>query len=257
MPVFDKEDAAAAFETRQLGLPSCLACRAAAVKTMAMAMAKAKFAAPPGAGKVDDGAGSLLRTPSSATLSDGEPNREQLDAPPGAVTIAAVSDRIEEIGRLGAPPGAATIAASSGSLLRTSGTSFDAPPGAVTIRCIWCNAVSDRVEEIGPRGAPPGAATIAASSGSLLRTSGSGTSASIGTPLCFCSSAPCILSILARAISSILKADCAPLPSRVGVRAKGDDTFFIATKERESSSYLCPRVPRPRGGELRACAPSR
>ena len=206
MPVFDKEDAAAAFETRQLGLPSCLACRAAAVKTMAMAMAKAKFAAPPGAGKVDDGAGSLLRTSSSATLSDGELNREQLDAPPGAVTIAAVSDRIEEIGRLGAPPGAATIAASSGSLLRTSGSSAGA---------------------------------------------------SIGTPLCFCSSAPCILSILARAISSILKADCAPLPSRVGVRAKGDDTFFIATKERESSSYLCPRVPRPRGGELRACAPSR
>ena len=205
MPVFDKEDAAAAFETRQLGLPSCLACRAAAVKTMAMAMAKAKFAAPPGAGKVDDGAGSLLRTSSSATLSDGELNREQLDAPPGAVTIAAVSDRIEEIGRLGAPPGAATIAASSGSLLRTSGSSAGA---------------------------------------------------SIGTPLCFCSSAPCILSILARAISSILKADCAPLPSRVGVRAKGDDTFFIATKERESSSYLCPRVPRPRGGELRAYAPS-
>ena len=59
-----------------------MACRAAAVKTMAMAMAKAKFAAPPGAGKVDDGAGSLLRTSSSATLSDGELNREQLDAPP-------------------------------------------------------------------------------------------------------------------------------------------------------------------------------
>ena len=87
----------------------------------------------------------------------------------------------------------------AGSLLRASGsailsdrvldgTSFDAPPGAVTIRCIWCNAVSDRVEEIGPRGAPPGAATIAASSGSLLRTSGSSAGASIGTPLCFCSS---------------------------------------------------------------------
>ena len=185
MPVFDKEDAAATFETRQQGLPSCLACRAAAVKTMAMAMAKAKFAAPPGAGKVDDGAGSLLRASGSAIL----------------------SDRVLD------------------------GTSFDAPPGAVTIRCIWCNAVSDRVEEIGPRGAPPGAATIAASSGSLLRTSGSSAGASIGTPLCFCSSALCILSI---------KADCAPLPSRVGVRAKGDDTFFIATKERESSSYLCP-----------------
>ena len=75
-----------------------------------------------------------------------------------------------------------------------NGTSFDAPPGAVTIRCIWCNAVSDRVEEIGTRGAPPGAATIAASSGSLLRTSGSGAGASIGTPLCFCSSALCIYS---------------------------------------------------------------
>jgi hypothetical protein len=125
----------------------------------------------------------------------------------------------------------------AGSLLRASGsailsvrvldgTSFDAPPGAVTIA-----AMSDRIEEVRPLGAPPGAATIAASSGSLLRTSGSGAGASISTPLCFCSSALCILSI---------KADCAPLPSRVGVRAKGDDTFFIATKERESSSYLCP-----------------
>ena len=127
MPVFDKEDAAATFETRQLGLPSCLACRAAAVKTMAMAMAKAKFAAPPGAGKVDDGAGSLLRTSSSATLSD------RVDAPPGAVTIrtssSAWSDRVEEIGPFGAPPGAATIAASSGSLLRTSGSSVGANIG--------------------------------------------------------------------------------------------------------------------------------
>ena len=63
MPVFDKEVAAAAFETRQLGLPSCLACRVAAVKTMAMAMAKAKFAAPPGAGKgaVGSGQGFLAR----------------------------------------------------------------------------------------------------------------------------------------------------------------------------------------------------
>jgi hypothetical protein len=139
----------------------------------------------------------------------------------------------------------------AGSLLRASGsailselvrTSFDAPPGAVTIAA-W----SDLIEVIGPLGAPPGAATIAASSGSLLRTSGSSAGASIGTPLCFCSSALCILSI---------KADCAPLPSRVGVRAKGDDTFFIATKERESSLYLCPGVPRPRGGELQAYAPS-
>ena len=111
----------------------------------------------------------------------------------------------------------------AGSLLRASGsailsdrvlvgTSFDAPPGAVTIA-----ALSDRVEEIGPLGAPLGAATIAASSGSLLRTSGSSAGASIGTPLCFCSSALCILS----------KADCAPLHSSVGARAKGDDTTFL------------------------------
>ena len=102
MPVFDKEDAAAAFETRQLGLPSCLACRAAAVKTMAMAMAKAKFAAPPGAGKVDDGAGSLLRASGSAILSDRVLVGTSFDAPPGAVTIrtssSAWSDRVEEIG---------------------------------------------------------------------------------------------------------------------------------------------------------------
>ena len=94
MPVFDKEDAAAAFETRQLGLPSCLACRAAAVKTMAMAMAKAKFAAPLGAGKVDDGSSFLLRSSGSTTVSDRDPIGT-LDAPPGAVTIAALSDRIK------------------------------------------------------------------------------------------------------------------------------------------------------------------
>ena len=204
--ICDREDAAAAFEAK-LGLPS-LACKAACVAKAHLDMAR--YLAPiltmaKTTGQGHDGAGSLLRASGSAIL----------------------SDRV---------------------LVRTS---FDAPPGAVTIA-----ALSDRVEEIGPLGAPPGAATIAASSGSLLRTSGSSAGASIGTPLCFCSSAPCILSILARAISSILKADCAPLPSRVGVRAKGDDTFFIATKERESSSYLSPRVPRPRGGELRACAPS-
>jgi hypothetical protein len=93
VPVFDKEVAAAAFETRQLGFPdrswsgsgsgepSCLACRAAAAKTMAMAMAKAKFAAPPGADKVDDGSGSLLRSSGSATLSDRD-LIGLLDAPP-------------------------------------------------------------------------------------------------------------------------------------------------------------------------------
>jgi hypothetical protein len=68
---------------------------------MAMAMAKAKFAAPPRAGKVDDGAGSLLRSAGSATLSD----REQVGTLAGAVTIAALSDLIEEIGPLDAPPG--------------------------------------------------------------------------------------------------------------------------------------------------------
>jgi hypothetical protein len=90
-----------------------------------MAMAMAKFTAPPWAGKVDDGAGTLLRFAGSATLSD----REQvgtLDAPPGAVTIAALSDLIEESGPLDAPPGAVTIDTSSGSLLRTSGSGASA-----------------------------------------------------------------------------------------------------------------------------------
>ena len=159
--ICDKEDAAAAFEAK-LGLPS-LACRAACVAKAHLDMAR--YLAPILAmakttGQGHDGAGSLLRASGSAIL----------------------SDRV---------------------LVRTS---FDAPPGAVTIA-----AMSDRIEEVRPRfGAPPGAATIAASSGSLLRTSGSSAGASIGTPLCFCSSALCILSI---------KADCAPLPSRVGVRA--------------------------------------
>jgi hypothetical protein len=47
---------------------------------MAMAKAKAKFAAPPGAGKVDDGSGALLRSSGSATLSDRLVGL--LDAPP-------------------------------------------------------------------------------------------------------------------------------------------------------------------------------
>lgn len=111
MPVFDKEDAAATFETRQLGLPSCLACRAAAVKTMAMAMAKAKFAAPPGAGKVDDGSGALLRSSSSATLSDRLVGL--LDAPPGAVMFAAPPGA----GKVAAPPGAGKGAVGSGAIL--------------------------------------------------------------------------------------------------------------------------------------------
>jgi hypothetical protein len=175
--ICDKEDAAAAFETK-LGLPS-LTCRAAYVAKVHLDMAR--YLAPiltmaKTMGQGHDGAGSLLRASGSAILSD-------------RVLV---------------------------------GTSFDAPPGAVTIRTS-SSAWSDRVEEIGPFGAPPGAAPIAASSGSLWRTSGSSVGANIGTPLCFCSSAICILSI---------KADCAPLPSRVGVRAKGDDTFFIAYKRK-------------------------
>lgn len=76
-----EEVAVAAVKARQLGLACCFACRAASVKTMAMAKAKAKFAAPPGAGKVDDGFGALLRSSSSATLSDRLVGL--LDAPPG------------------------------------------------------------------------------------------------------------------------------------------------------------------------------
>jgi hypothetical protein len=92
-----EEVAVAAVKARQLGLPCCFACRAASVKTMAMAKAKAKFAAPLGAGKVDDGSGSLLRSllrscsrsgSGSATLSDRDLTG-LLDGPPGAVTIAA------------------------------------------------------------------------------------------------------------------------------------------------------------------------
>jgi hypothetical protein len=75
---------------------------------------------------------------------------------------------------------------------------LDAPPGAVTIA-----ALSDRVEESGPL-------AITANSGSLLRTPGSGSSASIGTP--FGASAR------ARHAYNLkedynLKADCAPLHS--------------------------------------------
>jgi hypothetical protein len=47
-----EEVAVAAAKAIQLGLPCYLTCRAAAVEAMAMAMAKAKFAAPLGAGKV-------------------------------------------------------------------------------------------------------------------------------------------------------------------------------------------------------------
>jgi hypothetical protein len=55
---------------------------------MAMAKAKAKFAAPLGASKVDDGSGSLLRSSGSATLSDRDLTG-LLDVFPGAVTIGA------------------------------------------------------------------------------------------------------------------------------------------------------------------------
>jgi hypothetical protein len=47
-----EEVAVAAVEARQLGSPCCFAYRAAAVKAMAIAKAKAKFTAPPGAGKI-------------------------------------------------------------------------------------------------------------------------------------------------------------------------------------------------------------
>ena len=82
-----EEVAVAAVKARQLGLACCFACRAASVKTMAMAKAKAKFAAPPGAGKVDDGSGALLRSSGSATLSDRLVGL--LDVPRGAVMFAA------------------------------------------------------------------------------------------------------------------------------------------------------------------------
>ena len=49
---FGEEVAIAAVEARQLGLYRCLACRAATVKAMTMAKAKARFATPPGAGRV-------------------------------------------------------------------------------------------------------------------------------------------------------------------------------------------------------------
>ena len=82
-----EEVAVAAVKARQLGLACCFACRAASVKTMAMAKAKAKFAASPRAGKVDDGSGALLRSSGSATLSGRLVGL--LDAPLGAVMFAA------------------------------------------------------------------------------------------------------------------------------------------------------------------------
>ena len=59
---FGEEVAVAAVKARQLGLPCCFACRATSVKTMAMAKAKARFAAPPGAGKGAVGSGSFFRS---------------------------------------------------------------------------------------------------------------------------------------------------------------------------------------------------
>jgi hypothetical protein len=50
----------AAVKARQLGLPCCFVCRAASVKTMAMAKAKARFAAPHGVGKGTVGSASAL-----------------------------------------------------------------------------------------------------------------------------------------------------------------------------------------------------
>ena len=110
-----EEVAVAAVKARQLGLACCFACRAASVKTMAMARARAKFAAPPGAGKVDDGSGALLRSSGSATLSDRLVGL--LDVPRGAVMFAAPPGA----GKVAAPPGAGKGAVGSGAIwqLRT------------------------------------------------------------------------------------------------------------------------------------------
>ena len=106
-----EEVAVAAVKARQLGLACCFACRAASVKTMAMAKAKAKFAAPPGAGKVDDGSGALLRSSSSATLSDRLVGL--LDAPPRGRHVPR-----PPWGRQGRrPPGAGKGAVGSGAIL--------------------------------------------------------------------------------------------------------------------------------------------
>ena len=104
-----EEVAVAAVKARQLGLACCFACRAASVKTMAKA--KAKFAAPPGAGKVDDGSGALLRSSGSATLSDRLVGL--LDVPRGAVMFAAPPGA----GKVAAPPGAGKGAVGSGAIL--------------------------------------------------------------------------------------------------------------------------------------------
>ena len=103
-----EEVAVAAVKARQLGLACCFACRAASVKTMAMAKAKAKFAAPPGAGKVDDGSGALLRSSGSATLSDRLVGL--LDAPSEGRHVR----RPPGAGKVAAPPGAGKGAVGSG-----------------------------------------------------------------------------------------------------------------------------------------------
>ena len=104
--ICDKEDAAAAFETK-LGLPS-LTCRAAYVAKVHLDMAR--YFAPiltmaKTMGQGHDGAGSLLRASGSAILSDRVLVRASFDAPPGAVTIAVLSDRVDEIRQLDAPLG--------------------------------------------------------------------------------------------------------------------------------------------------------
>jgi hypothetical protein len=58
--IVGEEVAVAVIKARQLGLPCCFACRATSVKTMAMAKAEARFAAPPGAGKGAIGSASAL-----------------------------------------------------------------------------------------------------------------------------------------------------------------------------------------------------
>ena len=82
-----EEVAVAAVKARQLGLACCFACRAASVKTMAMAKAKARFAAPPGAGKGAVGSGSFFNFKSFL-------NCGQRSGPAGTCSHAHVDDNV-------------------------------------------------------------------------------------------------------------------------------------------------------------------
>jgi hypothetical protein len=98
----------AAAKARQLGSPCCFISRAASVKTMAMAKANAKFTAPPGAVKVGDSSGALLRSSGSATLSDRLVGL--LDAPSEGRHVR----RPPGAGKVAAPPGGGNGAVGSG-----------------------------------------------------------------------------------------------------------------------------------------------